>query len=1388
MLKRLTTRVISVTMVAMLALATAATDAKADHPGPLPDTINTPSFNYAVQYTNDNPYNPAAPGPNPDLNFFPDGQAQNLANAYSNANAAVPGTPNGYHNGYTDLGFLAPDFGGDRDTNVFDCMPHGGCDSGDAPADQIRFPAPGYITQPENCIRVVAGHELFHHAQYAYITFNNWQAWGGDPVEGTARLMQDKIFSDLDASGGCITYKGQVNGYLGNPNQTLWGLSYSTALFWNYLTEQLGTTTAEPQRGTDFVRRFWENAQTNNGSPDFVGTLRQTVGDFDNTATLENIFHDFSIANYAKNLDVSGLNDALRYSYRDENYTTGDTYNAVALSWSGSVPPQQGPQADSVVRWGSKYFEANLSGDCYGVAGFIADGDRAAYSLLAVNDSNKVDRVYKSVTTHFARSLLQRRDRPYARLVGIAAGLDDAANFDYTFACGSAKLDIIEPTQVKPAYVGDLGAPDRFLLRLNVTGPAALGEPSVEGLEPADFKVWVGAQGNPADEATVISGAYVQGQYWLVAQAPNKPGGSPDTYPLFVQLGDQASAAQQNAVIYQKLILDQVLVIDRSGSMLDPAGSPKIVAAKNAAGLFVDSARSLDKVGVVSFNGNNSEPNDDATLDAQLKDVTDPNRAAAKNAINALAASGWTSIGDGLLKGSNEFPVRGSALGEDWLVLMSDGMENEANYWNNVRAAIQGAGIRINAIALGPYTDQALLQQIANDTGGTYYYVDVGTGGAMSASPSSASAADALANRLGDAYAMSGEVMQNRERIWEDSGAVGAGASIVRTFTVGEGGIADGMFSFNWTDAGDKLGVVIQRPDGTTVQDGVSGAEVYEDATHVVARVGDVQAGVWTITLSGLAGAPQYIGFLSGVNQQGAQMSLHFAQNAGQDEFGLFMRGLPMPILVILTDRKGPVTGAKIYAAVEHPDGRSIQLPLLDDGNHGDGIAGDGLYGNKYTRTTVASPTGQPDDPSFTPVRGSYNVRVMAEGSDNLGEPFTRIRKGSFQMFEGPGRKEQQPDVDKDGMPTRYELLHPCLDPSVDDAGEDPDDDGIKNYDEWDQGFDPCNPDTDRGGEADLSEFQRAANVFDPQDDALPKPIDPEVIDYVLDHLPKPDLRPESNLIRYPVAAAYVKMRLWRSVGSGGPFGVVAEFDAKANAGLYRDEALTNGVEYCYKIAGVDLNGNAGAPSHVFCGTPKDDPFPPIGRVSIADGRPIVTSATVRLKLGVDDADVVEMMISNEPTLAGASWEPFDESKVWTLGASSGYAIVYARFRDASGNVSTTYYDDVTIKPLSSLGWIKGLLKLKLPSPLDAPTHAQDGLAGIMVSSPGHNDLPPAYADETGAFVMPDLPPGVYTLEIQHTGYAPALVTGVAVSANGETNIGEVELQWKGVHLPIVTR
>jgi len=1365
------------TIVCVVILSAVSVTANATHPAPLPDTITTPNNGYIVNFTDNNSYNPNSIQPGDDLNYMPTGQAQNMANALDNNNVPAVGNPNGYHAGYTGFGFLAPTFtGGTSNIFTFDCGPHGGCDSGDAPADMIRMPSTTFIQSSERNIRRVIGHELFHHVQYSYITFGQWLNWGRTAVEGTARMMEDKTYSDID-SDSTLRYLSQVNSFLGAPNQDIWQASYSAALFWNYLTEQFGSAVTEPQVGVDFMTQFWANAQTNNASPDTVATVRDTINDFDVSATLEDTFHDFTIANYAKDMDVTALPDAVKYRYIDENDGNGISYNPVATAWSGSIPPQKGPTAASISRWGAKYYEATVGVDCAGILGFLGDGDTAAYSLLAISGTDTIERVYKGVTGHFAKSLIQRSgaDR-YTRLVAVVAGFNDSPNFDYTFDCGFPKMAIKRPVSSNKAYVGDPAEPDTFLIRLLVTGLASLGDPTVEGLDKTDFSVFVGDE-VAANEATVLSGANVQGEYWIVAQAPAKP--ATGTFPLLVKLGDLVMDTTESSVIYEKLILDQVLVIDRSGSMLSPTAAPKLNAAKNAAALFVDAAHSYDKLGVISFGGDNVEPNDDSTLELILDDATDTHRDDARIAIQNLSTvpSVLTSIGDGLNRGAAEFPIRGSALGEDWLVLLSDGMENEARFWTDIRAAIISNGIRVNAIALGPQTDQPLLQSIAADTGGTYYYVDVGTvalasAAAESLTPVPAAAAtlgNNLPNNLADAYATAAERIKRHERLWETAGLLRS--RVVHSVAVEEGGIDDGQFAFNWGDAGEALQATVVRPDGTQVMDGVAGAQIFVGATHVVVQVGKLMPGKWTVILDVLKGSPDYIGMLSGKDRRGASMDIYYAQFNGDQQLiaqnGLFMRGVPQPILATLTDRKGVITGATLVATVEHPDGSTLDLPLLDDGGHGDGNANDGIYGNIYTRTTVASPGGLPD--GDTPeLRGSYNVRVEAVGKDNQGGAFTRIRKSAFQIFEGTSEQDPNPDIDKDRMPNRYELLHSCLNYRVFDAGDDPDQDGLISIEEFELGTDPCNADTDQGGESDLSEVKRGSNPFDPRDDSLPRPTDVEVVDWVLDHMPKPPLKPNTNLIRYPVNPVYNLIQVWRSSDPGGPFNLVAEFAPADQRGLYPDEGLKNNVAYYYQIVGVNEKGGSSAPSHVFSGTPKADPFPPIGGVMINHDQPFTESNLVTLQLRVDDADVKLVEISDLPDFSKFTSMSFVKEVDWKIVPNKqGNATVYVRFIDDSGNVSRIYDDSIQVQLAGSTGGIRAVVLLD-----GAKDHS-----GSMLEFVSDSGVPPAFTNGAGEVEVGLLLPAVMSVRASQTGYFPKTVTGVKVAPGRVTDIGRIILE-----------
>jgi Mg-chelatase subunit ChlD len=1188
-------------------------------------------------------------------------------------------------------------------------------------------------------MRGVIGHELFHHIQYEAIDFDNWATWGSDPVEGTARVMQDKLYSDLDADAGCITYLSEVNNYLGDPSRTMWGLAYTTALFWNYLMEQLGNDRAEPGVGTDFIREFWQNAEDAGSNRDFLGTLRATITEFDKDATLEGLFHDFTIANYTKLQDLSLLPDATRFRYLDEQQAGATHYADVPVTNVGTIPPNVGPTALSVNSWAARYLEADI-GDCTGVAGFVADGDRAGVALTSIDGAGTVQRLDRSVGTHFARAILVRTraggDKRIARLGAVVTGLNDAADVDYRFACGSYDLSIKQPTQTDQAFVGTKSAPNRFQVRAVVHGPSELGTPSVEGLRPSDFTVQVGNE-----DAHVVSGAYVQGEYWLTVKAPTFPAAAPDVQDLTVQLGD-VSASNAQSVSYQIRHLDQMLTIDRSGSMLDPVASPKIDAARNAASMYVDAARADDKLGVVSFSGNNSEPDEDATLDALLSTMTGANRDLARAKVLGLSAGGMTSIGDGVFTSAAEFPVRGTAIGEDHIVLLSDGMENEGRFWTNVRASVIAAGTKVDTIALGPLTDQALLQQIADDTGGTYYYVDVNSGVSARRTAKALVGGTSLANNLADAFFAANEEADDLERFWQGGSTLAAGAGVTRNVVLDEGGMTDVVLAVNWPGVSDPLKVRLEDPDGNVVTPG-GGVEVTETDTHVVYRMPTMDKGTWQLRVQNPGKATGWVGLSAGRPGNGTTMwtSVGDTHEFRKEQDG-HRWGEQIPIVAGLDDRDGGVPDGRVWADVTHPDGSTLRIPLLDDGNHGDGTADDGVYAGVYTRTTSFARRGG-DDAAPKP-DGSYQVRIRATGTNNVGADYTRLDGRSFALFE---IGDPNPDVDDDGMPNLYEGYHPCLkaqDPS--DGGADPDDDGLESKGEWDAGTDPCDPDTDHGGEPDLSELKRGANPFDATDDALPRPEGAAVIDDLVDHLPRPAFKPRSLLIRYPANPSYDRIRLLRSTSPSGPFSLVKTCDSTAKGGRMRDKGLTNGTTYFYTVVAVDLAGNRSTASPVFSGTPRKDPMPPIGSVQIDSGRTYAETPSVQLGLHVDDADVTEMMVSNDGSFAGAAWQPFAAALPWTLApAGDGFATVFVKYRDAAGNESNAVTDEITVQP--------GLVTLS--GVVDPDALPADGRPdGIWMWVVGHPELPIVRTGKTGAFALVGLPSGeTYQVAGKGAGY-----------------------------------
>ena len=71
--------------------------------------------------------------------------------------------------------------------------------------------------------------------------------------------------------------------------------------------------------------------------------------------------------------------------------------------------------------------------------------------------------------------------------------------------------------------------------------------------------------------------------------------------------------------------------------------------------------------------------------------------------------------------------------------------------------------------------------------------------------------------------------------------------------------------------------------------------------------------------------------------------------------------------------------------------------------------------------------------------------------------------------------------------------------------------------------------------------------------------------------------------------------------------------------------------------------------------------------------------------MGAVMSGVTDMMLSNRADFAGATWEPFQISKPWTLVAQNGVGTVFIKVRDAAGNESEIDSDAIVIEAVGNL-------------------------------------------------------------------------------------------------------
>ena len=160
--------------------------------------------------------------------------------------------------------------------------------------------------------------------------------------------------------------------------------------------------------------------------------------------------------------------------------------------------------------------------------------------------------------------------------------------------------------------------------------------------------------------------------------------------------------------------LAMVMIIDCSGSMSSTGGDSrsKIDVAVDAAIEAVDAMNRDDQVGVLTFSDNFKWRQPIVYLD---------DKDSVKSAINEIGIMGGTVIKPAVIEGANA--LKGVDSGVKHILLLTDG-EGETTEFGDAIKLINDNNITMSTIAVGSDSDTRLLENLADECGGRYYYSD----------------------------------------------------------------------------------------------------------------------------------------------------------------------------------------------------------------------------------------------------------------------------------------------------------------------------------------------------------------------------------------------------------------------------------------------------------------------------------------------------------------------------------------------------------------------------------------------------------------------------------------------------------------------------------------
>lgn len=391
---------------------------------------------------------------------------------------------------------------------------------------------------------------------------------------------------------------------------------------------------------------------------------------------------------------------------------------------------------------------------------------------------------------------------------------------------------------------------------------------------------------------------------------------------------------------------DVILVLDRSYSMnalTDDGITSKIAASRAAAKLFIDllAKDAGHRVSLIRF-GETVEPFMPAInlqpltnmLAGQLKTQVD-------NVVADLPIGAWTCYGLPLLEAQAQLGV-GPVNPRQVVHFFTDGMENKAPFADGIYQPLAMTGAEIHSTAFGAFNlfgsgVTAVLDDMATASGGTFAQVPNDLTELSKRFIEVARDAMDLDSLLDPTY-----LIDAKTKAYE-SIDVDASATRLKFIATWDQAAERQAKLTIWPPYGKPLDV---KTPGVSITDGPGHHVVHVDTLKLQSAFGAPTEGTWRIEIA----AGEKFGELKQMN-----VDLVVLGDTDVDfraEVAAAYAGDPkVQLLSRMLDRLTPVANAGATVTWQQPlpekgaAPKPIELPLYDDGKHGDGAKGDGLFG-----------------------------------------------------------------------------------------------------------------------------------------------------------------------------------------------------------------------------------------------------------------------------------------------------------------------------------------------------------------------------------------------------------------------------------------------------------